>query len=85
MLKSITLEIGDKTIELTGEEARKLYWALENLFGSKEPIPNPQPWYVPPIQPLVAPVPPQDRVIRWQEWTETSNSSKWFLTESDIT
>jgi len=48
-IKKIVLEIGDKEIELTPDEAKELKDVLNNLFGEKDIvyIPKPYPVYHP--------------------------------------
>lgn len=79
MIKSITLEINGKEISLTGEEARKLYNELETFYAPKKDYFPQMPWYTPPIQPISDPRWPGDVFI----YRDTT-SSKYFLTESDI-
>jgi len=47
MIKKITLEIGDKEVEVTMEEAQKLFHDLEQLFPD-----TPVPYPVYPVYPL---------------------------------
>jgi len=56
-IEKITIKIGNKTLELTPEEAKELKLQLDGFIGVKEYVPW-QPYYPTTICPHVAPAEP---------------------------
>jgi hypothetical protein len=76
MIKKITIEIGNKEIELTYIEATQLYAELDRVLGKRfDPYPfyPTYPWVVPTVwEPYT--IPPY---VTYGSDTCTTNSEKW--------